>query len=147
MTDHLSVAFWLTIGWLMVTGIGGVWSFVGLYDALKDKRWLHNEDLNGPRTVIVNAGIRSAAVRELLFFTFFVIGINSVLGSTVGAMNVRELILIVLIVCTLLVTAFAAFLDVRDSTRLLVMLKIAQAIAHERTQVEEASQQAKNAGG
>lgn len=130
MVNHSSLIFWITIAWLLVSFHGAILTFTRFRDGLADRRWLEKMNINGPRTIMANGGIRAAGARLWLFAAFFFFGVNAMIGETAPAESVRTIIATALLVLTLVVQAVAAQLDARDSMRLMVMLQIARATQH-----------------
>lgn len=128
MVDHTAPVFWVTMGWILLSFHGLVLTAIALRDGVADYRWLHRNDLNGPRTIIAVAAVRNTAARFILFLAFFVIGINAIIGDTAPAVTGRAIVASALLVLTLLVKVVATHLDARDQVRLLTMLKIDRAV-------------------
>ena len=120
MVNHSSLAFWITVAWLLVSFHGAMLTLTRFRDGVADRRWLAKMNINGPRTIMATGGIRAAGARLWLFSAFFLIGINALVGPTAPALTVRMLVATVLLV--------PAQLDARDSMRLMTMLQIARAV-------------------
>lgn len=127
MVNHSSLIFWITLAWLLVSFHGAMLTLTRFRDGVADRRWLEKMNINGPRTIMANGGIRAAGARLWLFSAFFLIGVNALIGETAPALTVRMLIATALLVLTLVAQAVAAQLDARDSARLMTMLQIARA--------------------
>jgi hypothetical protein len=128
VVNHSSLAFWITVAWLLVSFHGAMLTLTRFRDGVADRRWLAKMNINGPRTIMATGGIRAAGARLWLFSAFFLIGINALVGPTAPALTVRMLVATVLLVLTLVGQAVAAQLDARDSMRLMTMLQIARAV-------------------
>jgi hypothetical protein len=128
MVNHDSLIFWITIAWLLVSFHGAMLTLTRFRDGLDDRRWLQKMNINGPRTIMANGGIRAAGARLWLFCAFFCFGINAMVGETAPIPTARTVIASVLLVLTLIAQAVAAQLDARDSARLMVMLQVARAV-------------------
>lgn len=129
MTDHSSLAFWLVVAWLLVAGHGAIITAIRLHDAYLDRRWLHDHDLNGPKSISADAGIRAAQARLIMFVAFVVVAVNALVGPTAPGERLRQLLDFLLFVLTLVAQAWAAQLDDRDSKRLMTMLQVERAKA------------------
>lgn len=136
MADHSTVIFWVTLAWLLVTFHGIMLTRKRYRSGIKDRRWLAAKDINGPRTIMADGGIRAATARLCLFAAFFLIGINTLIGETAPALPARELVSTILLVLVLISQVVAAELDERDSERLMTTLQIANALkeAHQQTE-------------
>lgn len=132
-TNNASFLWWVTVAWLLISFHGAMLTLMRLLDGLADRHWLRERDINGARSIMANVGIRSAGARLWLFGTFFVIGVNALLGPDAPAPALRAVLTSGLLILALIVQAVVAQLDARDSTRLMTMLQIARAVEAERT--------------